>query len=297
VANLLAPAGNDPGFMSLAGGDFHLTAASSAVGLGGTLAAAVTSNSTGLDLTPTQQYASPQHTIARLSSGSGSDVGAFQRPGLCTPGLVTAMNALPTVQTASTFPISWHLVSSSAPIQQYTVMVSDNGGAFAPSLSTASTLTSFTGLPGHTYGFFSLAQDTGGGTECAKNGAETATMLVLNPSCALNATAQFNIVRGALRLNAATARFSQTVTVTNTGGSALSGPFSLALDGLNPAISLYNPAGTTSCALPAGSPYTTLNPGSNWSPGQALTILVEYVNPGKLAIVYTSRILQGGTTR
>jgi hypothetical protein len=297
MPNLFSPAVNDPGFVSLAGADFHLSAASSAVGLGGALASAATSNSTGLDLTPTQQYANPQHTIPRLSSGPGSDAGAFQRPASCTPALVSAMNALPALETASPFPISWQLVSSSAPIQQYTIMVSDNGGPFSPLLSTSSTSTPFTGLAGHTYGFFSLAQDTSSGTECAKNGAETTTMLVPGPSCAVNATAQFSIVRGAYRLNPATNRFSQTVTVTNTTGSALSGPFALALDGLSPAISVYNPAGTTSCALPAGSPYVTLNPGTTWAAGQALTILVEYVNPTKAGIIYTPRILQGGSGR
>jgi hypothetical protein len=176
-------------------------------------------------------------------------------------------------------------------------MMSDSGGPFAPLLSTASTSTAFTGVSGHTYGFFSLAQDTASGVECAKNGAEAATMLVVTASCATNATAQFSIVRGGLRLNAATGRFSQTVTVTNTGASALGGPFYYALDSLSSGVSLYNPAGTTSCAVPSGSPYAALNPGSIWSPGQAVTILVEYVDPSKAAITYTPRILQGGTAR
>jgi hypothetical protein len=84
-SSLVSPAGNDPGFVSLSGNDYHLAAGSSALGLGQALAPAVTSNSLGLDLTPIQQYLAPTSPTGRPTlelrpqAGVGSDLGAFER--------------------------------------------------------------------------------------------------------------------------------------------------------------------------------------------------------------------------
>jgi hypothetical protein len=79
ASNMIAPAGNNPGFVSAAGNDFHLAAGSSALGIGGPLAPASTNNVLGLDLTPSLQYGGNQNTVPRAQSGSGSDLGAFER--------------------------------------------------------------------------------------------------------------------------------------------------------------------------------------------------------------------------
>jgi hypothetical protein len=79
ATNLVTPANNDPGFVNVTSGDFHLVAGSSALGIGGALAPEVTNNSLGLDLTPTQQYVYHQRVTARTASGAGSDVGAFEQ--------------------------------------------------------------------------------------------------------------------------------------------------------------------------------------------------------------------------
>jgi hypothetical protein len=84
TAGIVSPAGNDPGFVSVAGTDFHLSGTtSSAYGVGAALSPDVTSNPLGLDLTPTRQYAFPHvlptpQTQARPLSGVGSDLGAFE---------------------------------------------------------------------------------------------------------------------------------------------------------------------------------------------------------------------------
>jgi len=78
TASLVSPAGDDPGFVNAAGNDFHLAAGSSALGIGGALAPAVTSNPEGLDLTPVLQYVANQTVETRSASGVGSDVGAFE---------------------------------------------------------------------------------------------------------------------------------------------------------------------------------------------------------------------------
>jgi hypothetical protein len=56
-------------------------------------------------------------------------------------------------------------------------------------------------------------------------------------------------------MSVGTQRFYQTITLTNTGGSPISGPVSLALDNLSSNATLFNTIGSTSCAAPIGSPF------------------------------------------
>ena len=84
TSSLMSPSDDDPGFANLPGNDFHLTASSSAYGVGGALAPAVTSNALGLDLSPSQQYVYPHTTptpswTPRTMSGARSDLGALGR--------------------------------------------------------------------------------------------------------------------------------------------------------------------------------------------------------------------------
>lgn len=79
ATNVVSPVSNDPGFVNAQAGDFHLVAGSTAAGIGGPLAPAVTANALGLDLTPTLQYRANHSVEPRARSGAGSDVGAFQR--------------------------------------------------------------------------------------------------------------------------------------------------------------------------------------------------------------------------
>ncbi len=112
------------------------------------------------------------------------------------------------------------------------------------------------------------------------------------PSCAVDVSAQFNIVRGGYRYNAVTQRFLQTVTITRTASGSLAGPFAFAVESLSANATLYGAAGTTSC-IAAGSPYLVLNPGATWGPGQSVTITLEFVNPTRAGITYTPGLLAG----
>ncbi|HEY3453328.1 MAG TPA: SBBP repeat-containing protein, partial [Bryobacteraceae bacterium] len=71
------------------------------------------------------------------------------------------------------FTVSWGGSSSVSSALTFDVFVSDNGGPFTPFL-TATTATSapFTGVPGHTYGFFSIATDAAGNKEPMKTRAD-----------------------------------------------------------------------------------------------------------------------------
>jgi hypothetical protein len=58
------------------------------------------------------------------------------------------------------FTVSWGGSSPLSSVVSFDVFVSDNGGPFTPFLTgTTATSAPFTGVPGHTYGFFSIATD------------------------------------------------------------------------------------------------------------------------------------------
>jgi hypothetical protein len=143
---------------------------------------------------------------------------------------------------------------------------------------------------------------TGTATDQAGHSASvtgTCTVVTGSGSCASTATNQFAITRSGFRFNNATGRFLQTVTITKNSFNVqpLSGPFALVVDGLSSNATLFQSAGTTVCAAPAGSPYILLNPGSTWSTGQTVTATLEFTNPSRTGITYTPRIIAGGTSR
>ncbi len=81
--------------------------------------------------------------------------------------------------SAASFLVQWFGVDPmqfGPPIASYDVFVSDNGGAFTPFLTgTTKTSATFTGVNGHTYGFYSVATDTAGTREAAPAAAQATT--------------------------------------------------------------------------------------------------------------------------
>jgi hypothetical protein len=74
---------------------------------------------------------------------------------------------------ANPFTVSWGGSSPLSSVAAFDVFVSDNGGPFTPFVSTTtSTSAPFTGVPGHTYGFFSIATDATGIKEPMKTRAD-----------------------------------------------------------------------------------------------------------------------------
>ena len=129
--------------------------------------------------------------------------------------------------------------------------------------------------------------------------ARSLNQTVNSAAGATNVTGSLTITRGGFRMMQATQRFVQSVTIRNNSASAIAAPVSLVLDGLSPNAALYLPAGNTSCTLPAGSPYTTVNVGSDnlLTPGEQVSITLEFVNPTKQGITYTPRVLAGAGCR
>jgi hypothetical protein len=79
-----------------------------------------------------------------------------------------------------TFTVSWSGSDNNggAGLASYDIYVSDNGAAFTPLLTgTKTTSTSFTGLDGHTYGFYSVAVDAVGNRQPTPSGAQATTQI------------------------------------------------------------------------------------------------------------------------
>jgi hypothetical protein len=126
-----------------------------------------------------------------------------------------------------------------------------------------------------------------------------ASYFVLGSTCAANVTAQVSVARGGFQFNRTTSRYVQSVNLTNSGTSALAGPIALVLDGLSGNTTLFNRTATTVCAAPTGSPYIQVSAGSDnlFSPGEAVTITLEFTNPANQSITYSPRVLAGADTR
>jgi WD40 repeat protein len=204
------------------------------------------------------------------------------------------VNALAGTQNTLSFPVSWKGTDVGSGLKDFTIYVSDNGGAWTPWLTnTTDTSTTFTGVGGHTYAFYSQARDNASNLEATHLQPDTTTIVA--QSTAADVSNQVQVTLGGFRLNRTTGRFVQTVTLTNTG-NAITGPISLVMDSLSSNAGLFNSAGATSATSPAGSPYLNIL-GSDMAAGASLTITVEFTNPTKGAITYTTRVLAGPGNR
>lgn len=114
-------------------------------------------------------------------------------------------------------------------------------------------------------------------------------------TCASNIGAEVGAVRSGYSYSVVTKRYAQTVKLTNNGSSSIAGPISLVLDDLSSNASLFNSVGTTACAAPLGSPFVTL-PGP-LAPGASATAALQFTDPTKTGITYTTRVLAGGVSQ
>jgi len=209
---------------------------------------------------------------------------------------VTHVLPLPTTQSVTTFPVQWTGTDAGAGIGNFSVYVSDNGGAFTLWQDhTAATSANFTGTVGHTYGFFVLGTDLVGNAEAPKRIADAATQIVSGDACTSDVSGQVQVVRSGFGYNFTTQRFVQTVTLKNTSTATIAAPISLVLDSLSSNATLYSPTGTTACATPAGSPFT--NWLSSLAPGASASIVLQFTDPSKAAITYATRVLGGSGGR
>ncbi|MBL8232507.1 MAG: hypothetical protein JNL98_28680, partial [Bryobacterales bacterium] len=160
--------------------------------------------------------------------------------------------------------------------------VSPPGGFFDASQSLQLTATPANGC----FAFGSWSGNAPGGlVNMSSPQTVTATF---NSNAATNATGQVSVVFGGMRLNRATNRYVQVVTLTNTGAALANA--NLVLDGLSANASLFSPSGVTGCTSPAGQPFRTVGALATGVPVQ---VVLEFTNPTNAAITYTPRTVAG----
>lgn len=86
--------------------------------------------------------------------------------------------------------------------------------------------------------------------------------------------------------NRVTQKYQGAVTVTNTSGESLSGPFQLKLTGLTAGLTLDNANG-----MNGGAPYVTVN--TTLAPGAVLNVPLTFSNPNKVLVTYTPKFYKG----
>ena len=89
---------------------------------------------------------------------------------------VSHVNALPATESSPNFLVSWSGTDDASGVANFTIWVSDNGAPFIvwQSNRTATSAT-YSGVAGHTYGFYSIAQDNADNIEPAKTQAQATT--------------------------------------------------------------------------------------------------------------------------
>ncbi len=106
------------------------------------------------------------------------------------------------------------------------------------------------------------------------------------------AVSQVQVTGGTLEYNPGTQRYQQSVTLHNYGG-ALTG-VALVLDGLTGVAGLYQPSGSTYCALPAESAFREVG---TMAAGQSVALTLEFPGPQNGPFGYTARVLAGAGQR
>jgi uncharacterized protein len=104
------------------------------------------------------------------------------------------------------------------------------------------------------------------------------------------------VIRGGFVLDRRTSLFVQADTLTNTTANPIAGPIYLVLDNLSSNATLTGSTGTTTTVAPLGSPYVqVIPPNGSLASGASITTVLNFANPTRAAITYTTRILSGGT--
>jgi hypothetical protein len=82
--------------------------------------------------------------------------------------------------------------------------------------------------------------------------------------------------------------FNGTITIKNISSSTIDGPFQILLLGVPASVTLMNTTGNLS-----GTPYLTVPAITTLSPGQSVTVSVQFKNPSNATINFTPAIYSG----
>ena len=114
---------------------------------------------------------------------------------------------------------------------------------------------------------------------------------VETPLAAQPGTGAVSVVAGGFRKNIITGRYVQLLALSNAGTTPVDGPISITLEGLTAGVTVHQPTGTTA----NGSPFKNadLGPDGLLTPGELVTVTLEFVNPLANSIAYRLGVLAG----
>jgi hypothetical protein len=116
-------------------------------------------------------------------------------------------------------------------------------------------------------------------------------LTITSPTCASSVTASVAVTRSGFSYSPLSKRYAQTLNLTNTAGSTITGPIYVILDNLSTSAALYNTGGSTACAAPTGSPYVSI--AGPIGAGASTNVVLQFSDPTNAAISYTPRFLAG----
>ena len=93
----------------------------------------------------------------------------------------STISPLPSSETNPDFPVQWSGTDDAggSGVASYSIYVSDNGGTFAPWLTnTTATSGTYDGVPGNTYGFYSIATDNVGNVQPTPAAAQQSVVVI-----------------------------------------------------------------------------------------------------------------------
>jgi hypothetical protein len=253
---------------------------------GNTPTMAITDTSAAFNMADvTDSLAMDQRGVDRPEDG-GFDIGAYQ---ICPPprifGEVTCLT-LTNAPPPSTAPLTMQTSSSSE-------------GQVAPpagvNMEIVGSVVALQATPNPGYVFVNwtgnVTDPTSASTTIIVGQAATVTANFALCNCVIDASSYISVARSGYVYNFGTGRYAQTVTLTNASSYAIIGPVSLVLDSLSSNATLFDAAGVTASQLPAGSPYVTTS--ISLAPGQSVSFALQFTNPTKAEITYTTRVLAG----
>jgi hypothetical protein len=115
---------------------------------------------------------------------------------------------------------------------------------------------------------------------------------IVSTTCALDVSSQVTVKRGGFTYDSSTQIFLQTVTITNSSNTTITPPLYLVLKSLSSNANLANASGTTNCTS-QGNSYLVVPTTGSLAAGQSVSIQLQFADPTKGSITYSTQMLSG----